>query len=368
MGDIAPQILKQLDEDFQRRIKENKKIQSLYKKVKEGRATYKEANGFAIEIGEALSSVFQKNLSSSSLPDGKLYYNIADRTIRPMMQNNYELVSEVSREVQEVLNEMNGIGIKAIKPELNEDKVAGIINIVSGKDAYDEIAYMLDEPIVNFTQSVVDDTIKANADFQYRAGLNPKIRRTSTGKCCEWCNKLAGVYDYEKVSDTGNNVFRRHKYCRCLVEYEVGNGKRQNVHTKQWSKSVKGDTIKLKERKQTRVEKPEEREKRIKSENGLDLVSKIASHPQMLSSFSPEKLKKELENNGYMVTALARGSLKAVTFESGGGFKVNFGGDGVFQYHPEKKSHHGGAYYKISTGKGGTKRYDLEGNEIEKDR
>ncbi len=66
-----------------------------------------------------------------------------------------------------------------------------------------------------------------------------------------------------------------------------------------------------------------------------------------------------------MVKALARGSLKGVTFESGGGFKVNFGGDGVFQYHPEKKSHHGGAYYKISTGKGGTKRYDLEGNEIE---
>lgn len=247
MEDVAPQILKQLDEDFQKRFKENKKIQSLYRKIKEGKATYREANGFAIETGEILSSVFQENLSSSILPDGKLYYNIADRTIRPMMQNNYELVAEVSKEVQETLNKLNGIGIKAIKPEMNEDKVDGIIDIVSGKDKYDEIAYMLDEPIVNFTLSVVDAAIKANADFQYKAGLSPKIKRTSTGKCCEWCNKLVGVYDYEKVSDTGNDVFRRHKYCRCLVEYEPGNGKRQNVHTKQWKKEEKSDKIKLKE-------------------------------------------------------------------------------------------------------------------------
>ena len=45
--------------------------------------------------------------------------------------------------------------------------------------------------------------------------------------------------------------------------------------------------------------------------------------------------------------------------------KINFGGDGILQYHPTKKSHHGGAYYKISTGKGGTKRYELDGTEKE---
>lgn len=57
------------------------------------------------------------------------------------------------------------------------------------------------------------------------------------------------------------------------------------------------------------------------------------------------------------------GSLKGIKFEDGGGYKVNFGGDGILQYHPEKNSHHNGAYYKISTGKEGRKRYDLEGEE-----
>ena len=72
-------------------------------------------------------------------------------------------------------------------------RVKGIIDIVSGKDKYDDVAYMLGEPIVNFLQSVVDDTIRANADFQYQAGLNPKIRRTSTRKCSSGATNL---WDY----------------------------------------------------------------------------------------------------------------------------------------------------------------------------
>ena len=67
------------------------------------------------------------------------------------------------------------------------------------------------------------------------SGLAPKIKRTSTGHCCEWCEKLAGTYNYEDVRDTGNNVFRRHRHCRCTVEF-ITNGKRQNVHTKRWKK------------------------------------------------------------------------------------------------------------------------------------
>ena len=48
---------------------------------------------------------------------------------------------------------------------------------------------MLKEPLVNFGQSIVDEAVRSNADFQYKAGLSPKIVRTSTGNCCEWCDK-----------------------------------------------------------------------------------------------------------------------------------------------------------------------------------
>ena len=138
-----------------------------------------------------------------------------------------------------------------------------------------------------------------------KAGLRPKIRRTSTGKCCEWCNRLTGVYDYEAVSDTGNDVFRRHKHCRCTVEYDAGDGKVTNVHTKkttdkkdinrrienakEWSNKQKSDKIK---------ETPKEKEKRIKEKNGLDLASRISGHPKMLSAYTPRGLYYALKESG----------------------------------------------------------------------
>ena len=58
-----------------------------------------------------------------------------------------------------------------------------------------------------------------------------------------------------------------------------------------------------------------------------------------------------LLSNGYEVKPLTRSStLSGMTFEQVGGFKVNWGGDRMLSYHPATGSHHGGAYYKISSG------------------
>lgn len=281
MEDIAPKLLKKIQDDFKNKFDNSKIIRELYRKVEQGNATYKEANEFAIEVGELLSGSFKKNLSSSVLPDGRMYYNIADRIIRDTLGNNYELVADISAKIQEILNKKAGIGIKAIKPKINEDKVRGIVDIVSGKEKYDDIAYMLGEPVVNFSQSVVNDAVRENADFQYKAGLSPKIMRTSTGKCCEWCDKLAGIYDYEAVSDTGNNVFRRHKYCRCLVEYAPGDGKRQNVHTKQWRKETK-------RRIENSLTQSKERNKKTK-EQAQALQEKLSKEVKRLSNLKKPK-------------------------------------------------------------------------------
>ncbi len=141
-----------------------------------------------------------------------------------------------------VINQSAGVGIKAVKPELNADRVEGIVNIVSGKANFDDIKYMLIDPVINFSQCIVDDTVQANAKQHYKAGLNPKIKRTTTGKCCKWCSDVAGTLDYEEAKKT-KDIFRRHKGCRCLVEYLPGDGRRRNVHTKAWSREVKSDII-----------------------------------------------------------------------------------------------------------------------------
>lgn len=240
MEDIAPELLKKIQSDFDEAIEKSEILKRLAEKIEAGTATYVEANDYAIEVGNILSDAYRHNLSSAVLPDGKMYYNIANRIITETMKRNYDLVSEVSEQIQALLNEAAGIGIKAIQPELNSDRITGIANRLSTADNFDEFSWILGEPVVNFSQSVVDDFIKVNSEFHGKCGMEPKIVRKLAGGCCEWCSKLAGTYTYPEVP---KDVYRRHQRCRCTVDYDPGTGKKQNVHTKQWKTQEEYDKI-----------------------------------------------------------------------------------------------------------------------------
>lgn len=237
--DIAPELLKEIQEDFNKQFEQNQRISEIQSKIDEGVATYKEANEYAIEVGEMLASAFQNNLSSAVLPNGQMYYNIAQKVIRPNMLNNYDLVTAVTNNIQAALNKAANIGIKAITPQLNEDKVDGIVRKISNAEQFDDVAAVLNEPIVTFTQSIIDDAIKANAEFQSKAGLQPKIVRTMAGGCCKWCQEVAGTYRYP--DEVPKDVYRRHQNCRCTVEFHPKDGKVQNVHSKRWVNSSATD-------------------------------------------------------------------------------------------------------------------------------
>ena len=232
MEDIASALLELLRKRFLELVSVNPKIRAPYKRIMEGKATYADAGEYAYLVGKALSQTFGENLSSAVLPDGRMYYNIADRVLRPLMEEDYGLISDAARMVQTAMNENAGIGIKAQTAAVNTDRIDGIINKVSNAEAFDDVAWVLDAPVVNFSQAVVEDTIRANVNLQGKAGLQPKIIRKAEPACCKWCADLAGEYDYPNVPD---DVYRRHENCRCTVEYDPGDGRRQNVHTKKWT-------------------------------------------------------------------------------------------------------------------------------------
>jgi hypothetical protein len=198
--------------------------------------------------------------------------------------------------------------------------------------------------------SAADDFVQTNVEFHGKSGLTPKIVRIAGGNCCKWCRGLAGTYIYP---DVPKSVYQRHDNCRCIVTYNPvdGKGKIQNVHSKDW----------ISEEGYVKIER-QKREKELKLSNGL--AAQVSKHPKMLQAYTPESLKKALEAAGYDVKPLGTKSrLKGIPFEEGGGYRVSYGGDRYLQYHPEKYSHHGGAYYKFSSGKTGNKRYHLNGDE-----
>ena len=217
-------------------------------KIRKGIATYADAEDMSIRIGKALTTALKENLPDA-LTDGRLYRAIAEVVVEQPMKAAGKDVAKIAADIQRELNEEAGIGMNAIVPEMNQDQIDGIITGICNADSYETGAGEFFSQVENCLEGYVDDFVRENADFQYKAGLSPTIERKTNGKCCSWCSQLAGTYPYEDVSDRGNDVFRRHKNCHCLILYNPGDGskRRQNAHTKRWTEEDKADRIALAE-------------------------------------------------------------------------------------------------------------------------
>ena len=231
-NDVLPDILKEVQERFERDFGKSEIVRNAFAMLEAKKSTYKTANEFAIEIGEILSKALRASLSADKLPDGKMYYNIAQRLLTDVLGRNHEIVSGYASDVQKNLNQEAKIGMEIQVPELNRDRIAGIVNRFSYEENFEDVSWLLGEPIVNFTQSIIDDSIRENAELHHKAGLQPEIVRKSYFHCCEWCQEVQGSYKYPRVP---KDVYRRHQHCRCIVDYDPKSGKIQNVWTKKIS-------------------------------------------------------------------------------------------------------------------------------------
>lgn len=370
-ADIVPALLADIKADFERRVDGDDLLKRIAARVRNGTASLEDAHDYAVRLGEALSESLVANLTEGALPDGKLYWNIADRTIRPMLENSYDLTNQTAAEILRIIDEAENIGLSPVRSELPTERIHGLMDKAVGAGDFNAMQAWLMEPIINCTEAFFDDFVQANADARHRAGMSPKIVRTATGGCCAWCAKLAGSYEYGSEVRSGDDVFRRHERCRCVVTFKNGK-ERQNV----WSKELWTDDGETLERRRafnrdikTHLADAQNRWTAAQEDGTIGRAERfalrIAANPKMLSAYTPKGFKAALENAGFDVRPLGDGAFKGVAFEDGGGFRVNFGDGGVIMYHPAERSHHSGAYYKISTGKGGKHRYDVTGAEKE---
>ena len=238
--DIVPSLLKKIKSEFEGARLDSEILKDLLSKLHHNKASYLDANQYAIEIGEILSKALGASLTNETLPDGKMYYNIAQRVLTDVLGRNYELVSDYAEQVQKNLNSEARIGLTAQVPELNQDRIDGLVNRLASEESFDDVRWLLEEPVVNFTQSIIDDSIQKNAEFHHKSGLQPEIVRKAAYHCCEWCQEVQGTYKYPRVP---KDIYRRHKCCKCTVDYDPKSGKVQNVWSKAWSESDKSDKI-----------------------------------------------------------------------------------------------------------------------------
>ena len=246
MMDIAPQLLKDIQNHFNGQYAYSEDLAELLLDIESGKATsYKDAQRYADIIGEILGNAYEVTLKNADLPNDRLYENICEKVIKPTLENNYNLVNDVSGKIQLNINKVEGVGLKVQYPDIDSDDLNRIIHEAANATTFDTKALnRLKQNTKTFSVHTVDRFIEKNASFQYKAGMSAKIIRKTDGKCCEWCSNLAGTYNYPDVPE---DVYKRHNNCGCTVEYYPGKGKRlQNVHNQNnWRQVEDGETIEL---------------------------------------------------------------------------------------------------------------------------
>ena len=233
--DVVPELNKDIERDFKNNVMKDRRIASITKRIRDGTATQKDGHDYAEHLGEDLSRSLVKNLTPERLPDGRLYYNIAKRTVTPALQTNYDLTNEVAAEIQTLLDTKAGIGLNSARAEFPTERIQGLIDKMTADNITIERALIwLQEPIINNSEAFFDDFVKENARVRHDIGLKATITRSVVSGCCKWCEELAGVYEYGNAPE---DIYRRHEFCRCTVTYQSEKTS-QNVWTKStWESS-----------------------------------------------------------------------------------------------------------------------------------
>lgn len=232
MNDVSPGILEAVKKQFDILFYQNAKIKRIYEKVRKGKASFAEMKTFAEMAGDILSEALDKVFTEGNLPDGKLYQNIAEKVITPMLQQNYSLVNEVCGYVMDDKNTAARIGVRAVAAEFNADRAEKIAQIAANSGGVKKGSKAA-QLITNMSLSFVDAFIQVNADMHKDLGMMPQIQRIYHGKpgACEFCERLA-YSDAYKGPKMPAGIFQRHRDCKCTLIYEPRKGKYQDP----WSK------------------------------------------------------------------------------------------------------------------------------------
>ena len=234
--DVVPELNEKIQSSFKNYCMKDRRLIQISNRIRDGTASFKDAHDYAEHVGENLSKALVNNLTADNLPNGKLYYNIASRTVTPSLEENYELVNDISAQIQKAIDKKAKIGLGSVKADFPKERIQGLIDKMSADDLdLEDAIKWLKEPIVNNSEAFADDYIKANASFRTEAGLKTKIIRRADPNCCKWCSDLEGEYDYGSAPD---DIYRRHEFCRCTVTYQSAKTS-QNVWSKRtWETSA----------------------------------------------------------------------------------------------------------------------------------
>lgn len=128
MVDIGLELQAQIKKEFEEAISQNTQAINIYMRIERDKATQKDIVCLAQIAGETASKILIRVMSNVKLPNDRMYWNIAEKAIRPIMEDIHNLINNAAIKVVTAERRENKISIKPIKSNFPEERISSLIN------------------------------------------------------------------------------------------------------------------------------------------------------------------------------------------------------------------------------------------------
>ena len=238
--DVAPEIYANIERDFKAGVRADTELNRLAKKIINNKGTQKDVTALAQRFGVQSSNALKKNLLLADLPDETLYWNIADKTIKPLLLQSYNNINRYATRQLQTSDKKAGIAISILKGGDPDNRIAQVMNFAVNCTTQPELDNALTDPVIAANRKFYDDFQKENSALREELGFREVVIRTYDDvglhggrDRCEWCIEREGTWDYSEARDNG--VFERHPGCNCSIETITEKG---HLRQTDWTRNV----------------------------------------------------------------------------------------------------------------------------------
>ena len=232
--DISEKLLDDIRKDFRAGIKADASINKLATKIGNGKGTQKDMAVLADRYGIQASKAFKRNLKLAEMPNETFYWNVAEKTIKPMLESAYESINRYAAIQAKFADRKSRINIGIVRGQDPNERIRQVMEFAVDAISQTELDNALTDPVISANRKFYDDFQKANAEFRNEAGFREVVVREYDGvglhggkTPCDWCIDRAGTWDYSEAK--ANGVFERHPGCGCTITHYTERG--TNVQT-----------------------------------------------------------------------------------------------------------------------------------------
>ena len=130
MKDVAPELLEKLNKTFGQKVAIDPQIRSYKKKLEAGKLTERDCALYIRKVVSIASASVTDVMKPKNLPDGKLYWNIAEAVIVPFLKSVIVQMNNIAVSTMKDSDKKQNINIKIQKLRYPDGQIRSYLNMI----------------------------------------------------------------------------------------------------------------------------------------------------------------------------------------------------------------------------------------------